>query len=188
VAVFVQAPGVRVPFGWPAGLVAVGLGPCGVVILLWAAVGPWDYIFLSLVLAGLLALVAAGMQVLRHRRLGRSRDRTMDWMATGVVALAFAVLILWEKWLGLPARPVRGASLVIAGAMCVVLSLSSRQRRVYLAGAASLVPFGIALPLCSPQQVALVGGGAMVVAGVVATGILAGQLLADRRDRERAAD
>jgi hypothetical protein len=109
-------------------------------------------------------------------------------VTNGIVVLAFAVLILWEKWLRLPALPVRGAAFVVAGAMCLVLALTSRQRRVYAAATVALVPFGLALPLCSPQQVAMIGGCAMIAAGVVAAAIMAGQLRAERRDRERAAD
>jgi hypothetical protein len=136
----------------------------------------------------LLALVAAGFQMTRHRRFGRSRDLTNEWISNGAVLLAFVVLIVWEKWLALPARPVRGAAFIIVGAMCFASSLADRRRRVWMAASTALVPFGIALPLCSPRQVAIVGGAAVIAAGVVAAGILAGQLRAEGGDGERAAD
>ena len=108
-----------------------------------------------------------------------------EWISAGIIALAFTLLIVWEKWLRLPAMTVRGAGFIIAGAMCFVLSLSGRQRRVGIAAAVAMVPFGIALPLCSQQQVAVAGGIAVIVSGIVAAGILAGQLRAERSNRER---
>jgi hypothetical protein len=109
----------------------------------------------------------------------------LEWIESGVVTAAFALLILWEKWLKLPAMPVRGAALIILGTMCLVLALVNRQRRVGIAASVALIPFGIAAPLCSQQQVALVGGMAVMVFGAVAAGILAGQLRSERSFRER---
>ena len=57
-----------VNIGWRDVWLALGLVPCGLVILLWAIVGPWEYIFISLVPLGLLALVAVGFQVVQHQR------------------------------------------------------------------------------------------------------------------------
>jgi hypothetical protein len=134
----------------------------------------------------LLALVRVGFQVTQYRRVGGNRKVRLDWLSSGVVAVAFPLLILGEKWRELPAQPVRGAAFLIAGMRCFVISLVSRQRRVGRAASVALVPLGIALPLCSPQQqVALVGGMAVTVAGIVAAGILAGQLRAERNIRER---
>jgi hypothetical protein len=171
-----EAAGLNLPFGWRDVWLALGLVPCGIVILLWAIVGPWDYIFVSLVPLGLLALVAVGFHVVQYQRAGMSRPLRHESFATGLAALAFALLILWEKRLSLPAMPVRGAAFIIAGVLCLVIAVTNRQRRVNLAAAVALVPFGISLPLCSQQQVALVGGIAVAAAGVVAAGILAGQL------------
>jgi hypothetical protein len=188
VDVIQEAAGLTLPFGWRDVWLSLGAVPCGLLIVVWAAAGPWDYIFASLLPLGLLAVVAAGFHTSRHRRLGRGRALTNEWVSTGALALAFAVLILWEKWLGLPARPVRGAAFLIAGAMCFLVSLTGRQHRVLLAATAALVPFGLALPLCSDQQVAIVGGVAVIVAGGLAAGILAAQLRAERGERERATD
>jgi len=186
VEVIQQAAGLTLPFGWREVWLALGMIPCGLIILLWAAVGPWDAIFFSLIPLGLFALVVAGVQTSQYRRDGQTRHLQSEWIITGIAVLAFAGLILWEKWLKLPAMPVRGAAFIIAGAMCLAVALSSRQRRVYLALTVALVPFGIAVPLCSPQQRALVGGVAVMVAGIVTAAIMAGQLRAERRDRERA--
>jgi hypothetical protein len=125
---------------------------------------------------GLLALVAVGLQMAQYQRVGKSRTLRHEWIAARLAVLAFALLILWEKWLSLPARPVRGAAFIIAGTMCLVIAAANRQRRASLAVTVALVPFGISLPLCSQQQVALIGGIAVAAAGIVAAGILAGQL------------
>lgn len=183
-----EAAGLNLPFGWRDVWLALGLVPCGLVILLWAVLGPPDYLFLSLVPLVLLACLAAAFQVSQYRRAGRSRYQTQEWVVAGVCALAFAVLILWEKVLALPAMPVRGAAFIIAGAMCLLLALSSRQRRAGIAATVALVPYGIALPLCSEQQRALVGGVAVIVAGIVAAAILAVQLRAEGNAHERATD
>jgi hypothetical protein len=167
-----QAAGLNPPFGWRDVWLALGLVPCGLVILLWALVGPWDYLFVSLVPLGLLALVA----VAHSQRTGKTRPFRQESFVTGLTALAFALVILWERWFALPAKPVRGAALIVAGVLCLAMAVTNRQRRVSLAATVALVPFGASLPLFSPQQVALVGGIAVAAAGVVAAGILAGQL------------
>jgi hypothetical protein len=171
-----EAAGLSLPFAWREVWLCLGMVPCGLIILIWAALGPWDYIIISLAPLVLHALIALGFEVAQYRRDGGSRHLTYEWISSGVVALGFALLILWEKWLKLPAMPVRGAAFIIAGIMCFVISLSSRQRRVAVAATMALVPFGIALPLCTQQQVTIVGGIAVSVAGIAAAGILAGQL------------
>jgi hypothetical protein len=176
-----EAAGLNVPFGWRDVWLALSLVPCGLVILLWAVLGPWQYIVVSLVPLGLLTLVAGGVQVAQYQRGGKSRTVRQEALATGLAALAFALVILWEKRLSLPAMPVRGAAFIIAGVLCLAVAATSRQRRVSLAATVALVPFGVSLPLCTPQQVAVVGGVAVAAAGVVAAGILAGQLRAAKQ-------
>ena len=171
-----EAAGLNPPFGWRDVWLAAGLVPCGLVIVLWAVAGPWGYIFVSLAPLGILALVAVGFAAVQYQRAGKSRSRRHESIATALTALAFGLLILWEKWFSLPAMPVRGAAFIIAGVLCLGIAATNRQRRVSLAATVALIPFGISLPLCSPQQVALIGGIAVAAAGIVAAGILAAQL------------
>lgn len=171
-----EAAGLSLLYSWSDVWLSLGLVPCGLVILLWAILGPSDYIAVSLLPLVLFALVAASFQVFRYQKAAKSRALKQEWFTTGLVALGFALVILWEKWLSLPAMPVRGAAFIIAGVMCLVIAATNRQRRVGMAATVALVPFGISLPLCSQQGVALVGGIAVAVAGMVAAGILAGQL------------
>lgn len=170
-----QAAGLNPPFCWRDVWLALCLVPCGLVILLCAAIAPWDYIFFSLVPLGLLAVVAAVFQANQYQHVGTHRQLRRESLTVCLFAIAFVVLIAWEKWLSLPAMAVRGAAFIIAGFLCIVVAATNRHQRVGLAAGVALVPFGIVLPLCSPQQVALVGGFAVAVAGIVAA-ILAEQL------------
>jgi hypothetical protein len=176
VDVIQEAAGLNLPFGWRDVWLALGLVPCGIVIVLWTLLGPWDYIFVSLAPLGLLALVAVSFLVIQYQQAGKSRTLRHESVATALAVLGFALLILWEKWLSLPAMPVRGAAFIIAGVLCLVIAVTNRQRRASLAVTVALVPFGISLPLCSQQQVALIGGIAVAAAGIVVAGILAAQL------------
>ena len=68
--------------------------------------------------------------------------------------------------------------------MCITLAMTSPTRRACFAGVV-LLPLGLALPLCTVQQIVLIGGVAMMAAGLIAGGIMAGQVLrADRRRHE----
>jgi hypothetical protein len=176
-----EAAGLSLSFGWRDVWLALCLVPCGLVILLWALVGPWDYVFVSLVPLGLLFLVAVVFRMWQYQQDGKARPAKHELLTAGLAALGFALLIVWEKWLSLPAMPVRGAAFIIAGVLCLVMALTDRQRLAGIAAAVALVPFGICLPLCSPQQVAVVGGIAVAVAGAVAVGIMAGQLRAAKQ-------
>jgi hypothetical protein len=180
-----EAAGLGLPFGWRDVWLTLGLVPCGLLILVWGLMG-WDHVIVSTVPALLLALIYVGFQVAQYRREGGSRYLKQEWIASAVTVLAFAGLIAWEKWLGLPSRPVRGAAIIFCGAMLLVLAFSSRQRRVYVAAPIVLIPFGIAVPLCSTEQIPIVGGVTVIAAGLVAAAILALQLRADGSQRERA--
>jgi hypothetical protein len=181
------AAGLRLPFAWPDVWLALALAPCGIALSVWATIAPpgraaWG-------LAPLLAVGAAGVArglALRRRGGGERREHTFSAGAALLMAAALAVLILWEKRFGLPTIAVRGAALFLLGVMCVPLALSSRARRSALAVTLSLSPYGLLLPLCSPEQRTVVGGLAVTVAGLAAAAIMAWQLRADRRGHERA--
>jgi hypothetical protein len=179
-----EAAGLTFPFGWRDVWLILGMVPCGLIILLWGLAGPTDHAFFSTLPLIVLTLVIVGLQISQYRYSGHGSFLKQQWIEGAVAVLAFAVLILWEKWLGLPYRPVRGAAVFIAGAMLFVMSLSSRHRRAALGSAVALIPFGLVVPLCSQQQIITVGGGAVMLAGIVGAGILAAQLRADRSGRE----
>jgi hypothetical protein len=183
-----QAAGLRLPFGWTDVWLALALVPCGAALSAWGAFGPAEYRALGLLPALGVFLVAVVRAARRSRVLTERRERVFATVSVLVAAAGLAVLIVWEKKLGLPSRAVRGAGLALLGVMLVPLALSSRGRRSLLAGAAALIPFGLALPLCSAAQVVVVGGLAMMLAGLLAGAIQAGQLRAEGRGHERPAD
>ncbi len=183
-----SAAGMELPSGRWEVWQTLALVPCGAIIVAWAAFGPWDYILVSLLPCLLLALVAACRSVMQRRRhSGGRQERKVELIATLLFTVAMAGLITWETTLGLPKGAVRGAAFSLAGVMFIMMGLTSPARRSYFAGVA-LIPFGLALPLCTNQQIALVGGFAMMAAGVIAGGIMAGQLRANRREHEATTD
>ncbi len=183
-----EAAGLELPFGAWEAWQTFALVPCGGIIAVWAAFGPWEYIFGSLVPCLALALVAVGRSLSRLGRPSGRRERKVELRVTLAFVLAVAVLIVWERSLGLPQGAVRGAAFFIAGVMCLALSFTSPARRAYCAGAVALMPLSLALPLCTEPQIVLAGGGAMMVAGLVAGGIMAWQLRTQGRGHERSAD
>jgi hypothetical protein len=178
-----QAAGLRLPLGWTDVWLTLLLVPCGAILSAWAAFAPGEYRGWGLVpLLGL--LLAGGTRWARQSRGGavNRRERTFAAVSVLVVAAGMAGLIIWEKALGLPSRAVRGAGLSLVGVMLIPLALSSRARRSALAGAVALIPFGLIAPLCSPTQLAVAGGFAVMLAGLVGAGIQAWQLHSDRRE------
>jgi hypothetical protein len=74
-----------------------------------------------------------------------------------------------------------------AGGLCLVLALTSPGRRSYLAGALALMPYGLAIPFYPGRgEIIILGGLAVVLAGLVAPAIMAWQLRAQGREHERA--
>jgi len=170
-----QATGLRLQFGWPDVWLALALGPSGAALSAWAAYGPSGYAAWGLV--PLLVVALCGVA----RWLPQRRERH-ELALPVALAAGFAVLILWERWLGLPTAVVRGAGMFFVGVMCIPIALSSRNRRLALAATVSLAPYGLALPLLSHDQRAVVGGAAVVVAGLAAAAIMAWQLRAEGRN------
>jgi hypothetical protein len=183
-----NAAGLELSFGWGEVKQTLALIPCGAIIVAWAAFGPWEYIFGSLLPCLLLAVIAVGRSLFQYRRSAGRRERKFDLWMTVLFLLAVAVLMTWERTLGLPRLAVRGAAFFIAGVMSLAVSFTSPARRAYCAGAVALIPFSLALPLCTELQIALAGGCAMMVAGLVAGGIMAWQLRGQGRGYERSTD
>ena len=134
----------------------------------YAAFGPLG----SVLLVGIAVWIPIAY---RRRRADRAQ------LALALALPCFLVLLaLQSKWNGFLTR----------FALVAVVLVAPLFARLFRSAAvtAALVPFGVALPLCSPQQVAMAGGSAVVVAGVVGAGILASQLRAEGADRGRVAD
>ncbi len=183
------AAGLERPFGWPDVWLALALAACGAALAAWAALGPPAATALGLIPSLVLAAVALGRWAVQSRRgVPAVYERRFDRQFVLAVAGGMAVLILWQRGLGLPHLATRGAALFMIGVLAIPLAFSSPPRRVYLAGAAGLIPFGLAAPLVTGPQVAVAGGLAMAAAGLTAAAVMAGQLRADGRGHGRAAD
>jgi hypothetical protein len=183
-----HAASIELPFGWTEVWLALTLVPCGLAISLWSAFGDPDYDWLGVVPLVLVAVaIAAWVFRNRDRFLGtpsRRRENRFGAILTVVITLGVVALIIWEKRLGLPHVVVRGTTLFVMGIMLVPLALSSRARRSALGASVALIPYGLLYPLCTRSQAGVVGGLAVIAAGVSASAIMGYQLRADRGDNE----
>jgi hypothetical protein len=181
-----HAASLELPFKWSDVWLVLTVVPCGMVISLWSAFGNQAYDWLGvipLVLVG--AAIAAWVTRNRARFFGtpsRRRENRFGAISAVVTAGGMVGSIIWEKKLGLPHEVVRGTMLLVMGIMLVPLALSSRARRSALGASLALMPYGLLYPLCTRSQAGVIGGLAVIVAGLSASAIMAYQLRADRRD------
>jgi hypothetical protein len=185
-----HAPSLELPFGWTEVKLALTLIPCGLIISLWSAFGPRDYDWLGVVPLVLVSLASAVWAIRNRAQFlgtpGRRRENTFDAILSVVLAVGMAGLIVWEKQLGLPSVAVRGAAMFLLGLMLIPLALTSRTRRSGLGVSFALIPYGLVYPLCTRSQAGVVGGLAVIAAGLAASAIMAYQLRADRSFHEPA--
>jgi hypothetical protein len=185
-----HAAGLELPFGWAEVRLCLALVPCGLVISLWSAFGPSEYDWLG-VAPLVLVVVATAFWAFRNRAqfLGtpaRRRENRFEAISAVVVTVGMASLVAWEKKLGLSHAVVQGAGLFVLGLMLLPLALSSRARRSGLGASLALMPYGLVLPLCTRSQAGVVGGLAVIAAGLAASAMMAYQLRADGRGHEPA--
>jgi hypothetical protein len=176
-----QAAGLALPFRWADVWQTLAMAPAGVLLAVWAYFGPADYLGIGLLPLLLLALVA-GVRHLWKPRVseldpGVRREKLFDTVSNLAVGAGLAGYFLWAKKFGLALGVVGAVACYFLGITCFLLGLTAPARRVYFAGAVSLIPFGLMIPLCGNQQmVAAVGGLAVLLAGLTAPAILAWQL------------
>jgi hypothetical protein len=171
-----EAAGLVWPFGWVDVWQALALVPAGALLAAWAFFGPADYLVVGLVPLVLLAVVA-GIRQLGKSEPATRREKVFSRASTLAVGAGLLIYFLWARQFGVVRGAPGSVACLFLGIMCLVLALSSPARRVYLAGTASLTPFGLVIPLCHDQQTVIaVGGLAVMVAGLAAAAILAGQL------------
>jgi hypothetical protein len=179
-----QAAGLALPYGWADVWQTLALAPAGALLAVWAYFGPCDYLALGLAPLGLLAL-AAGARRLGKPGAGESasrRERLFGGAGTLAVAAALAVYFLWARKFDLVNGPPGAVACFFLGVMCILVGLSGRARRVYFAGAVSLIPFALVIPLChNKHAVAALGGLAVMVAGLAGAAIPAWQLRTGQR-------
>jgi hypothetical protein len=183
-----QAAGLALTFRWADVWQALALAPAGALLAAWAYFGPGEYLVFGLLPLLLLALIAGARQLAKAEPTSR-REMRFGTVSTLAVCAGLAVYSLWARRFGLVQGPPGAVACFFLGIMCLLLALSAPARRIYLAGTVSLMPFGLAMPLCANQQaVAAVGGLAVVLAGLTAATILAWQMRTTQRHHEPTAD
>jgi hypothetical protein len=176
-----QAAGLALPFRWTDVWQTLAMAPAGVLLAAWAYFGPAEYLGVGLLPLLLLALVAGVRHLWKpltsELAPGARREKLFDMVSNVVIAAGLAGSFLWAKKFGLAPGVVGAVACYFLGFTCFLLGLTAPARRVYFAGAVSLIPFGLMIPLCGNQQmVAAVAGLAVLVAGLTAVAILAWQL------------
>lgn len=184
-----QAAGIDLPFAREDVWHTLALAPAGVFLSIWAYFGLGDSLVIGLIPLLLVAGGVGARQLWKRFRTGAGasarRERSFSTISVLVIVAGLAVYFLWNRQFGLVNGPPGVVAVYFLGVLCLLLGLSGRSRRVHLAGAATLIPFGLVAPLCTSQQaVAAAGGVFTTVAGLLAAAIMAGQLRDRRRDHE----
>jgi hypothetical protein len=179
-----QAAGLALPYQWADVWQTLAMAPAGALLAAWAYFGPGDYLALGLAPLLLLAVVAGARQLWKVRapESASRRERLLDVTSALAAVAGVAVYYLWARKFDLVNGSPGAVACFFVGVMCILMGLSGRARRVYFAGAVSLIPFGLVIPLCGDKQmVAAVGGLAVLVAGLTGAAILAWQLRSGQR-------
>jgi hypothetical protein len=175
-----EAAGLGLPFGWEDVWLNLAVVPCGLIVSAAGVFGAPEWRTL-MAMPGLGVVVAAvGLRYRFRRSTGRSPVRRREYdlaFGAGLLYGVLAVVFLWwAKSLGQPTRMMGGVATAMAGGLCAVLAATSPGRRYWSAAAVVLIAYGLVQPLCSPRQIAVAGGAAMVVSGLLTAAIQAGQL------------
>src|SRR5436190_2241252 len=150
-------------------------------VLVGFVLGGWSWrVIVRLGIVPLL-LLAGVAGIYRARKLKKSigsrNERLFDMASMAIIGTGTIMFLLWIKRLGLSIDAAAPSAVFVLGLLCIVLGLSSRARRVYLAGGVSVLPFGIVAPLCKGISMVVVAGGlATGAAGLAAAGIMVWQL------------
>jgi hypothetical protein len=182
-----RAAGLELPFGWGDVALALALVPAGAVLAAWAAWGPDRLLLWALVPVLLPAAASLWLwRRLRRRQEGVAwrREQAFSWAWCLFMGAGMLAYIFWGESRGLPIGTLTGASIYFFGLLCAVLALTGRGRRALLGGALALVPYGMLIPLCGRQEKVILGGCAVMAAGLAAAAIQAGQLVLARRSHE----
>jgi hypothetical protein len=177
-----QAAGLRLPFGWPDVWLALALAAAGLFLSAWGWVVPVGQAAWGLVPVGLVALASLKRWLGQWRQgVSTRRERIFETVSILTALGGLVVLILWEKWLGLPSSVARGGALFLLGVVFIPVGLSAPGRRPALAVSVSLIPFGLLMPLLSPVHRTVPGGLFVATAGLAGAAIMAWQLRAEGR-------
>ena len=175
-----RAAGVDRPFGREDIRAALWCAACGVLVSVWALLGPWEYRWVVAVPLALAALGGISAYWRAHRERGAEPVRWREHRLSGTAALVAVPLAIgymqWERQIGVPREFVGAASVFFLGVGLLIFAVLDRQRRPYAGGAIPLMAFAGAIPLCSPAQVVIAGGLCWAVGGLATAGFQAWQL------------
>jgi hypothetical protein len=175
-----EAAGMGLPFGWEDVWLNLALVPCGLILSTAGVFGPPESRTLMVMPGQALVLAVVGLRYRFRKSTGRSPVRRREYDLVLGAGLLYGVLarvfLAWAKSLGQPTGMTRGVATAMAGGLCAVLAATSPGRRYWSAAAVVLIAYGLVHPLCSPRQLAVAGGAAMMVAGLLTAAIQAGQL------------
>jgi len=180
IATIREAGGLDLPFGWEDVCLNLALAPCGAILAVAGAfgppeAGPWA---VTPVLGVVLGVVCLRYRFRRSTGRSPARRREYDLMlgAGLLYGLLTGVFLEWARSTGQPAGIAGGCATAMGGALCAVLASTSPGRLYWSAAAVDLIANGLVYPLCSPPQLAIVGGVGMAASGVAAAAIQASQL------------
>jgi hypothetical protein len=183
-----EAAGLTLPFDWADVWVALTLVPAGAICTAVGAFVPLRWMLLCL--APLLLPLSGSVWLwLRRPRAterapARYREYRIGWSFSLIMGVGMLGYSFWGMSRGFSPFVLAGAAEFFFGLACAGLALTSPGRRMYLGATAALVPYGIVIPLCSSREIVIYGGCAIMLAGLVAAAIQAGQLFHARRPHE----
>jgi hypothetical protein len=178
-----EAAGMGLPFGWEDVWLNLALVPWGLILSAAGLFGLLESRVLMALMAmpGLgVVMAVVGLRYRFRRSTGRSPVRRLEYDLSLSAGLLYGVLtgvfLAWAESSGQPTGMTVGLASAMCGGLCAVLAATSPGRRYWSAAAVVLIAYGLVHPLCSPRQLDVAEGAAMVASGLLTAAIQAGQL------------
>lgn len=175
-----QAAALDLPFGRDDVRTNLWVAACGVLIALASALNPWGFrgffaVPLALAIAG---AIWSARRAHQNRAVHPApwREHRLGILALLIILPLVVIYMQWEKHVGIAREMVGAAAVFFVGVAMLLFALTDRRRFSYLAGAVSLMAFGLAVPLLERTQVVLAGGLCITAACLSAAAIQTYQL------------
>jgi hypothetical protein len=171
-----QAAGISLRFDRLDVWLALACAPAGAMLAAWSAFGPPGHWRLGIAPLLFLFLAYSVRESRRFREDPSSRkERTYQAIVGTILAVGVIGYLLTLKMLGFSLELAAPTVVFVLGLLSVAIGLSSRARRVALAGAVA-VPFGAAGVFLKGPAIGIVGGLFVMFFGVAAALIMTAQL------------
>ena len=175
-----EAAGLGLPFGWEDVWLNLAGVPCGLIVSAAGVFGAPEWRTLMAMPALGMVVAAVGLRYRFRRSTGRSPVRRREYDLAFGAYLLYGVLtdvfLAWAASSGQPTRIMEGFATAMGGALFAVLAATSPGRRYWSAAAVVFIASGLVQPHCSPRQLDVTAGAALVVLGLLTAAIQAGQL------------